>query len=121
MQLVVFADPPGAFRSWLTRMSGPPPEPTSAAAIHGRNVFLAGACAGCHTIRGTSATGTLGPDLTHLGSRRTLAAGTLRNSAGDLAAWVDDPHRFKPGNRMPRLALPQRDFQDLIAYLQTLR
>ena len=121
MQLFVFADAPRAFRGWLARMSAPATEPADSAGTHGREVFLRGACAGCHTIRGTSATGTLGPDLTHLGSRRTLAAGTLRNSAGDLAAWVDDPHRFKPGNRMPRLTLPPSDFQDLIAYLQTLR
>jgi cytochrome c oxidase subunit 2 len=121
MQLFVVAEPHADFQGWLARMSAPAAEPTGAAAMRGREVFLRGACAGCHTIRGTTADGTLGPDLTHLRSRMTLAAGTLPNTTGDLAAWVLDPHQAKPGNRMPRLSLPKDDFADLIAYLETLR
>jgi cytochrome c oxidase subunit II len=121
MQLFVVAEPPEEFQRWLTAMRAPAAAPTGGAASRGREIFLSGACAGCHTIRGTDAAGTLGPDLTHLGSRQTLAAGTLRNTTGDLAAWVLDPHQAKPGNRMPRLSLPKDDFDDLIAYLETLR
>ena len=121
MQLLVVAQPPEEFQRWLTDQRAPAAEPVSSAESRGRDVFLEGACAGCHTIRGTTANGTLGPDLTHLGSRQTLAAGALRNTTGDLAAWVLDPHRAKPGNRMPRLSLPKSDFEDLMAYLETLR
>jgi cytochrome c oxidase subunit 2 len=121
MQLFVIAEPPDDFRRWLARVSQPAAEPVGAAASRGRQIFLTGACAGCHTIRGTDAAGKLGPDLTHLGSRRTLAAGTLPNTTGDLAAWVVDPHQAKPGNLMPRLSLPRDEFDDLLAYLETLR
>lgn len=121
MQLFVVAQPPAEFQRWLAHMRETAAQPAGSDATRGRQVFLEGACAGCHTIRGTTADGTLGPDLTHLGSRTTLAAGTLPNTKGDLAAWVLDPHQAKPGNRMPRLKLPDEDFQDLIAYLETLR
>jgi len=120
MQLLVIAQPPAEFQRWLSAESTPARPPASAAATHGQAVFARGACGGCHTVRGTTADGELGPDLTHVASRMTLAAGTLRNTTGDLAAWVADPHRFKPGNRMPRLLLPSRDFGDLIAYLESL-
>jgi len=121
MQLLVVAQPPEEFQRWLTDQRAPAAEPVSSAESRGRDVFLEGACAGCHTIRGTTANGTLGPDLTHLGSRQTLAAGALRNTTGDLAAWVLDPHRAKPGNRMPRLSLPKDELAALMAYLETLR
>ena len=121
MQLFVVAQPPAEFQSWLSATSAPARTPSDSAAAHGQEVFMHGACAGCHAIRGTTADGTLGPDLTHVASRMTLAAGTLRNTTGDLAGWVADPQHAKPGNRMPRLVLPDRDFNDLIAYLETLR
>jgi cytochrome c oxidase subunit II len=121
MQLLVVAQPQAEFQSWLSAESAAARPPASSAATRGQAVFARGACGGCHTVRGTTADGKLGPDLTHVASRATLAAGTRRNTTGDLAAWVADPHRFKPGNRMPRLLLPSRDFGDLIAYLESLR
>ena len=121
MQFFVVAQPPAEFQSWLSAAGAAAPAPTTSAAAHGELVFLRRACAGCHTIRGTTAAGTLGPDLTHVASRLTLAAGTLNNTRGDLAGWVADPQHAKPGNRMPRLVLPDRDFNDLIAYLEMLR
>jgi cytochrome c oxidase subunit 2 len=121
MQLLVVAEPPAAFRRWLARTSAPAAETAGTAESRGRDVFLANACSGCHSIRGTEADGTVGPDLTHLMSRRTLAAGTIPNDPGDLAAWVHDPQHVKPGNRMPALALEGSDFQDLLAYLESLR
>jgi cytochrome c oxidase subunit II len=121
MQLFVVAQPPAEFQRWLAAASTPARTPTTVAVANGQRVFLQGACAGCHAIRGTAADGTLGPDLTHVASRQTLAAGTLRNTTGDLAAWVADPQHVKPGNRMPRLVMPDQDFRDLLAYLETLR
>ena len=121
MQLFVVAQPQAEFQRWLAATTAPAPAPAGSAAAHGQEVFAEGACAGCHTIRGTAADGTLAPDLTHVASRMTLAAGTLRNTTGDLAAWVADPQHVKPGTRMPRLVLPDQDFSDLIAYLETLR
>ena len=78
-------------------------------------------CAQCHTIRGTAARGTGGPDLTHVGSRRTIAAGTLDNHVGTLAGWIADPQTIKPGNRMPATTtLAGADLRALAAYLASL-
>jgi cytochrome c oxidase subunit II len=121
MQLLVVAEPPGAFRRWLRELAEPATTPDAAAAQRGRELFLDGACAGCHTIRGTEARGTVGPDLTHLQSRSTLAAGTIPNRPPTLRDWVRDPQHLKPGTRMPRLELSERELDDLVAYLETLR
>ena len=75
----------------------------------------------CHTIAGTPAGSRVGPDLTHLASRRTIAAGTLANTRGNLAGWIADPQAFKPGVKMPSNALSSADLQALLAYLETLR
>jgi len=96
-------------------------EPTEPALLHGREVFLAGPCALCHTIAGTTAAARLGPDLTHFASRTTLAAGTLPNDLGALAAWLVDPQSVKPGVHMPSNALAAKDLRDLLDYLQTLK
>ena len=120
MQLLVFAEPEEAFRRWLANMASPAAEPGTSAELGGQEVFLLNACAGCHTIRGTGAEGKVGPDLTHLQSRQTIAAVTLGNSRGGLAGWILDPQHAKPGNRMPRLELSDRDLQNLLAYLERL-
>jgi cytochrome c oxidase subunit 2 len=75
----------------------------------------------CHTIRGTTAGARTGPDLTHLASRATIAAGTLPNTIGNLGGWIANPQSIKPGSRMPPNPLPAQDLQDLLAYLETLR
>ena len=80
-----------------------------------------GACLGCHTIRGTSATGTAGPDLTHVDARATLAAVTIRNDPRSLAEWIRDPQHVKPGNKMPDLPLTSAQVHALVAYLDSLR
>jgi cytochrome c oxidase subunit 2 len=121
MQLVVVAEPEADFRRWLSRMAEPAEEPSGASASRGGRLFLAGACAGCHTIRGTEADGDVGPDLTHLQSRSMLAAGTIPNRPPDLRRWVRDPQHVKPGTRMPRLDLEERELDDLVAYLESLR
>ena len=84
-------------------------------------VFVSESCASCHTIRGTAATGTVGPDLTHVASRQTLAALALPNTPDYLRAWVDDPARFKPGTRMPKVPLTAKQLDEVVAYLEQLK
>jgi cytochrome c oxidase subunit 2 len=121
MALSVTAEPPDRFRAWLAGQGRDAAAPATAQERRGERVFLDNACASCHTIRGTSATGDIGPDLTHLRSRSTIAALTLANTPANVAAWIRDPGHFKPGNRMPALGLDDRDVRDLTAYLESLR
>jgi cytochrome c oxidase subunit 2 len=121
MRLLVVAEPAAGFEAWLARQRRPAEPPADPIAARGERAFLTAGCAVCHTIRGTDARGTAGPDLTHLGSRRTLAAGTLPNTPGHLGGWIADPQRIKPGNLMPGVALPAADLPALITYLESLR
>jgi cytochrome c oxidase subunit 2 len=121
MALVVVAEPAEAFERWLAAQRAPAPQPATAQAARGREVVERGPCALCHTVRGTTAGGRAGPDLTHVASRSTIAAGTLPNTRGYLAAWIADPQHLKPGNRMPATGLPADDLQAVVAYLETLR
>jgi cytochrome c oxidase subunit 2 len=121
MGLVVIAEPPARFRAWLQAQSRPAAPPRSPAAARGRQVFIASQCASCHAIRGTAAQGQIGPDLTHVGSRATLAALTIANTPRELAAWLEDPQKVKPGNKMPALGLDRADIAALVAYLEGLR
>ncbi|HKH16620.1 MAG TPA: cytochrome c oxidase subunit II [Solirubrobacteraceae bacterium] len=120
MGMYVYADPPDEFRAWLDRMSGPRQAPATDAARKGERVFMNEACADCHTIRGTPARGEVGPDLTHLASRSTLAALVIPNDREHLGGWITDPQDVKPGNRMPALGLSEREVADLLAYLRSL-
>jgi len=121
MALYVFADPPDRFRAWLANMAAPARAPSAAAERTGAQAFQADACASCHAIRGTSARAVVGPDLTHLATRTTLAALTIPNRRRDLADWLVDPQHVKPGNRMPVLNLGHNDVEALVAYLESLR
>jgi cytochrome c oxidase subunit 2 len=121
MGMYVDAEPPARFRAWLRQQAAPAAESTSAQAQRGRDTFVSNACASCHTIRGTQARGTVGPDLTHLQSRRTLAALTIPNDRPHLSEWIRDPQHVKPGNRMPALQLSDAQYADMVAYLETLR
>lgn len=120
MRFLVVAVAPAEFTAWLAKQQAPPPAPTTALASQGQQLFLARPCAQCHAIAGTPARGRLGPDLTHFASRRTLAAGLVDNTAGNLAAWLIDPQHLKSGNLMPASLLSARELQALLAYLQTL-
>ena len=84
-------------------------------------VFQANTCVNCHAIRGTSAAATVGPDLTHVGARATLAAGTLPNDLARMRAWLADPQRYKPGAFMPRVPLASSDLDSLASYLVSLK
>ncbi len=120
MALTVVAEPPDRFASWVSQQQRPAAEPAAEVARRGRDVFLAAGCASCHTVRGTAAQGTKGPDLTHLARRPTLGAATVRNTSDNLAKWVTDPHQIKEGVMMPAARLPGEQLDPLIAYLETL-
>jgi cytochrome c oxidase subunit II len=121
MALYVIAQPRAEFDAWLASESHPNTLPTSVLLERGQQIFLGSDCEYCHTIAGTNASGTIGPDLTHIGSRSTLAAGTIPNTPGSLAGWIVDPQHIKPGNKMPGTSLDGRDLQALVAYLESLR
>ena len=120
MTATVVAEPPGAFRAWLANMARPARAPVDADDRRGREVFLS-QCSACHRLRGTAANGDVGPDLTHLMTRRMLAAGTIPNDTEHLAGWIADPQHAKPGNRMPKLRLTGTELGDLLAYLESLK
>jgi cytochrome c oxidase subunit II len=121
MGLYVIAQPAPAFRAWLADMAAPAPPPSGATERAGQRLFLANQCASCHQLRGTSAAGTVGPDLTHLATRSTLAATTIPNDPAHLRAWISKPQAIKPGDRMPDLGLPQTEVSEIASYLESLR
>jgi len=86
-----------------------------------RATFLSLSCVNCHTVSGTSASGTFGPDLSHLMSRATLGSGVIPNTQGNLRAWLIDPQAIKPGNLMPNMQLNARELDDVVAYLASLK
>jgi cytochrome c oxidase subunit 2 len=120
MAMEVVAEPPDAFARWLERQRQAAAAPAGNDAAAGAQVFATTACALCHTVRGTRAGGRLGPDLTHLAGRRTIAAGTVANTRGNLLGWIENPQAFKPGTQMPAVPLDGRELDDLTAYLQSL-
>jgi cytochrome c oxidase subunit 2 len=119
MLLRVYADSPADFARWVAHQKQPAVEDPSVA--EGRAVFQHNACISCHTVAGTVATGTFGPDLTHLASRDTIASGAIPNTAANLRAFVDNPANFKPGCLMPPMHLNQHDLDAVTAYLTTLK
>jgi cytochrome c oxidase subunit 2 len=121
MALYVTAETGDAFERWLADQRRPAVEAQTDVERHGRDVFLAAPCTQCHTIRGTIAGATMGPDLTHVASRGTIAAGTLPNNPGHLAGWIVDSQIIKPGNRMPPHSLAGEDLQALLTYVESLK
>lgn len=121
MQLLVIAEPPEQFEAWRARQRQPAAPPRTPLEARGQRLFLSLPCALCHAIQGTDAGSRVGPDLTHLASRRTIAAGMLPNNRGNLGGWILDPQQVKPGNLMPRTNLRSEDLHALLAYLESLR
>jgi cytochrome c oxidase subunit 2 len=117
MLLRVIVDSPEEFQRWVDREKTDASDTPSA----GRDVFLNQSCISCHTVRGTKANGTVGPDLTHLGSRTTLAAGMVPNTRDELRKWIVNPQKTKPGCLMPPFGLSDQEFDDLRDYLWTLK
>jgi cytochrome c oxidase subunit 2 len=121
MAFFVVAQPAAEFDAWLAAQAAPAPTPASSVGREGQSVFLTSTCAGCHTIRGTEADATLGPDLTHLASRSTIASGTLENTRDNLSAFITAPQSIKPGAVMPPTRLSPSQLAALLDYLETLR
>jgi cytochrome c oxidase subunit II len=121
MQLLVVVREPAEFAEWLEGQRRPGTAPQDAMARLGHDAFMRSTCATCHRIRGTDAFGTFGPDLTHLATRRTLGAGAIPNDRAHLAAWLVDPHTFKPGSLMPPTHLPPEALHAMLYYLESLR
>lgn len=108
------------FDTWVAEQAAPlEPRSIPLSVAEGEDLFLTSSCAGCHVVRGTTATGTLGPDLTHLMSRQTIA-GVLPNTDQNLRAFISDPHPFKPGVSMPPTELTDEQIDEVVAYLRSL-
>jgi cytochrome c oxidase subunit 2 len=120
MGLLVVAQEPSEFAAWMAAQRQPAAEPSDSLAEQGRAQFLASGCALCHAVRGTPAGGNAGPDLTHLMSRRTIAAGRLTNTPQHLAGWMADPQAYKAGTRMPAVPLSSESFRLIHHYLRQL-
>jgi cytochrome c oxidase subunit II len=121
MAYQVVAEPTDKFLEWIQHQRQPAMEPSTGEARRGRDVFMRSACVTCHTIRGTDAGSRVGPELTHVGSRLTIAAGTLPNTRDHLSGWVVNSQKTKPGNRMPPIGLTNDDLQAVLSYLRSLR
>lgn len=123
MGLRVVVDSDSAFETWVkTEQSGPATPAPASAAAGGKAVYSRSACLACHTIQGVSP-GVIGPNLTHVGSRTTIAAGMFPNDSAHLARWIADAADLKPGSLMPRMQPPlsDADIAALVAYLQSLK
>jgi cytochrome c oxidase subunit 2 len=126
MKLEAVVATPEDFDGWVQAQSVPAPgpdeaDPLAALAAEGAAAFMRTGCIACHRIDGTPAAGVLGPDLSHVGSRRTIAAGILENTEENMQRWLRDPVSVKPGSLMPNLQLSDEDIRSLTAYLQSLR
>jgi cytochrome c oxidase subunit 2 len=121
MHFMVVALEPAAYEQWIAHEGSDAVSPSDPLAQAGQQVFLGTTCVYCHAVRGTPAAGEVGPDLTHLASRLTLAAGSLENNTGNLAGWILDPQHIKPGALMPPASLTGQQLQELLAYLTTLK
>lgn len=122
MGFIVVAHEPEDWQRWLASKRSPPTAEASPEAARGAQLFTEVGCAACHRIGGTAAQGLAGPDLTHVGARRSLGAGILPNNRGTLTGWIGDSQSIKPNNRMPAYrSLPAEDLNALAAYMESLR
>ena len=121
MALMVVSEPEARWRAWLARQRAPAVPPADSARLADQGTFLRSGCVLCHTVRGTPAGGALGPDLTHVASRLTLAAGTLPNRPGNMYGWIADPQGHKPGSKMPAVPMTAAELHAIARYLESLR
>jgi cytochrome c oxidase subunit 2 len=118
----VVALEPAAFEAWRAAQAKPAPELDLPLLARGRELFRTGGCGSCHVVRGTEANGHFGPDLTHVGSRRTIGAGQFPNNIGTLAGWIANTQHIKPGVRMPSYgSFTGEDLRALAGYLESLK
>src|SRR5436189_1563650 len=121
MRLVFVSQPAEEFEFWLAAQKQSAPQPRTDSQRRGREVFLSAQCVMCHTIQGTKARATLGPDLTHIGGRKIIATRKLPNTRGYLAGWILNASALKPGVRMPPNQLSSDDLNSLLDYLESLK
>jgi cytochrome c oxidase subunit 2 len=121
MRLTFVAEQTSQFETWMQSSSSHAPSPATPSAQRGRDVFMSTQCMMCHAISGTEARATVGPDLTHIGSREMLASGAIPNTRGYLAGWIVNPQNIKPGVLMPANDLPADDLNALVDYLESLK
>ena len=121
MAVLVIAESRSQFDSWYKKSALPAAPPPDSISRVGEKVFMSRGCPLCHTVGGTPAMGRIGPPLTHIGSSYTLAAGTLKNTRGNLAGWIVDPQGIKPGVKMPPNDLSGSELQAILSYLTSLK
>jgi cytochrome c oxidase subunit 2 len=121
MAFYAIAEPANDFTAWLEREAAPAAAPEDPFLEEGRDLFHSSGCGVCHAIRGTPADGQLGPDLTHVGGRMSIAAGILPNNVGTIAGWIADAQHLKPANKMPSFnVFSGQELRALAAYLASL-
>jgi cytochrome c oxidase subunit 2 len=121
MLITVIAEPPADFDAWLQDQRTPAPQPSGGLTLAGQQYFLNGPCIACHAIDGTPADAHVGPDLSHVASRTTLAAGVITNTPANLTRWLSASQEVKPESKMPDFHLPSEEVNALAAYLDTLK
>ena len=121
MALDVVVEPLADFQRWYARQLAVAPTPATPLQLAGYRYVVSRECSSCHNIAGTPAGGQIAPDLTHVASRRSLAAGTLPLNRGNLYGWIADPQSQKPGNRMPTIGMEPNEIHAIVAYLETLK
>jgi cytochrome c oxidase subunit 2 len=121
MLINVVAEPADQFDAWVTSQQQPAATPQSDVVQSGQNIFLASTCVSCHTVRGTAANGTVGPDLTHIGSRATIGSGVVTNTPDHLRTWIANAGNIKPAVLMPPFDFTPEQLDDLVAYLESLK
>jgi cytochrome c oxidase subunit 2 len=121
MRFTVVAHEQQEFDEWYAIQRAPAPHPTDSLLLAGQQAFLSSTCATCHAISGTPAFATRGPNLTHVGSRRDLAAGAVPNTSDNMLRWIINPQAIKPGTQMPATTLQSQQLPALVAYLRSLK
>lgn len=121
MAFWIVAEPQDQFNAWRQNQNQTSVQPASDSQRRGQQVFLSASCVMCHAINGTPAGSNIGPNLTHVASRNTIAAATLSNTREHLSRWIVDSQQFKPGNKMPQNNLGQADLDAVVDYLQSLK
>ena len=121
MRFRVIVDTQGDFNAWASAQQQNPAPPTDALAQQGEKLVVNGVCVGCHTINGTNAKGTVGPNLTHLFSRKTFAGGIAELNDQNLTAWLENPGNLKPGNNMQNVHVAPENIPAILAFLHTLQ
>lgn len=121
MEVRVIVDTPEEFQKWVASQQALAANPADAASSEDQQAFLSSPCIVCHTVNGTSAMGTIGPDLTHLMSRQTILAAETPNTPANLRDWIMDPQHLKPGNKMPNAQLTGQQATQIVAYLTSLK